>query len=149
MPTDAVAESLTLVEQLRGAMAPVTLRAGRTLFEQGDEATSLFVVEEGHLKIGRRTPVGRQRILALTGPGDMIGEMSLLDGSSRDGTATAVTDCVLLELSQADFDAYLAARPAVVAALFSLIGRRLRESNEVVSEMIFADVPTRVATSSA
>jgi CRP/FNR family transcriptional regulator, cyclic AMP receptor protein len=132
-------------DAVRGAMTARWLRAGETLFEQGDVAASLFVVESGSLKVVRRAAGGRSQILALMGPGDVFGEMSLLDGSVRDGTVTSVTDCEVLELSQVAFDELLATSPELTRWLMGLIAQRLRESNEVVSDMVFAGVPARVA----
>jgi CRP-like cAMP-binding protein len=132
-------------EELRLAMAPVELRPRQVLFGQGDEASSLFVVRLGMLKVSRTTASGRERILALLGPGDLFGEMSLLDGWNRDATVTAVTTATVLELPQERFDHWLAENPAVTGRLLNLMGRRLRESNSVVADLVFADVPSRVA----
>lgn len=115
------------------------------LFDQGEPGRSLCLVREGSLKLTRTTASGRPSILAVLGPGDTVGEMSLLDGSDRTATATALTPSVVLELSQARFDRWLADQPAAAPLLLRHLGRRLRASNDVISDLVFADVPTRVA----
>lgn len=130
---------------MRDAMTPVHLRPGQVLFEQDDEGASLFVVESGSLKVGRRTASARGRIIALLGPGELFGEMSLLDDSPRDATVTAVTATTLLELPQDRFDEWLTTHPALSGVLLGLMAKRLRESNEVLADLVFADVPSRVA----
>lgn len=115
------------------------------LFEQGEPGRSLCLVQEGSLKLTRTTATGRPNILAVLGPGDTVGEMSLLDGSDRHGTVTALTASVVLELSQARFDRWLIEQPAAAPLLLRHLGRRLRASNDVISDLVFADVPTRVA----
>jgi CRP/FNR family transcriptional regulator, cyclic AMP receptor protein len=134
-----------VLNAIRDTMDPVRLTPRQVLFEEGTAASSLYVVESGALKVSRRTPAGRQRIVALLGADDLFGELSMLDESERDATVTAVSDAVVLELSRERFDAWLIEHPASIGVLLGVLARRLRASNEVVGEMVFSDVPTRVA----
>jgi CRP/FNR family transcriptional regulator, cyclic AMP receptor protein len=134
-----------VLNAIRDTMQPVRVLPREVLFEEGTPATSLYVVESGSLKVSRRTGTGRQRIVALLGPGALFGELSMLDGSARDATVTAVSRSELLELPQAGFDAWLSEHPGSVGVLLGILAARLRQSNEVVGEMVFADVPSRVA----
>lgn len=132
-------------EELLALMNRVHLDRGGVLFTQGDPGASLYVVAKGSLKVTRADSLDRPTILAVLGPGDVFGEMSLLDDSDRDATVTAVGPTVLLELSRARFDAELGRRPDLVRALLGHLARRLRSSNDTVSDLVFADVPARVA----
>ena len=65
---------------------------GDVLFHEGDEGDRLYVVTEGKIKLGRTSADGRENLLAILGPGQMFGELSLFDPGPRSATATAVTD---------------------------------------------------------
>jgi CRP/FNR family transcriptional regulator, cyclic AMP receptor protein len=132
-------------EELLALMSRVQLERGSVLFSQGDPGASMYVVAKGSLKITRANVLDRPTILAVLGPGDVFGEMSLLDANDRDATVTAVGPTTLLELSRARFDEELGRRPDLVRALLGHLARRLRSSNDTVSDLVFADVPARVA----
>ncbi|MEI5673494.1 MULTISPECIES: Crp/Fnr family transcriptional regulator [Nocardioides] len=132
-------------EELLALMTRVHLERGSILFAQGDPGASMYVVARGSLKVTRADAQSRPTILAVLGTGDVFGEMSLLDANDRDATVTAVAATTLLELSRARFDEELGRRPDLVRALLGHLARRLRSSNDTVSDLVFADVPARVA----
>jgi len=101
---------------LRASMTGVKLSRGQVLFKEGDAGDQLFVVVDGKLKLGTTSNDGRENLLSILGPGDMFGELSLFDPGPRTATATAVVDSKLLALA-----------------------------NDVLSDLVFADVPGRVA----
>ena len=132
-------------EELLALMTRVQLDRGSVLFTQGDPGASMYVVVSGSLKVTRNDHQGRPTILAVLGPGDVFGEMSLLDDHDRDATITAVGPTTLLELSRSRFEGELGERPHLTQALLRHLARRLRASNDTVSDLVFADVPARVA----
>ncbi|HTW16098.1 MAG TPA: Crp/Fnr family transcriptional regulator [Nocardioides sp.] len=132
-------------DELLALMHRVHLRRGGVLFSQGDPGASMYVVAEGSLKVTRSASQDRPTMLAVLGPGDVLGEMSLLDASDRDATVTAVAPTTLLELSRSRFDEEIGRRPDLVRALLSHLARRLRASNDTIADLVFADVPARVA----
>ena len=132
-------------DELLALMTRVHLERGAVLFSQGEPGASMYVVARGSLKVTRSNTLERPTILAVLGPGDVFGEMSLLDSNDRDATVTAVGPVTLLELSRARFDEELGRRPDLVRALLGHLARRLRSSNDTVSDLVFADVPARVA----
>lgn len=132
-------------DEMLALMTRVHLERGAVLFSQGDPGASMYVVARGSLKVTRSAARERPTILAVLGPGDVFGEMSLLDDSDRDATVTAVGPTTLLELSRAKFDEESAKRPDLVRALLAHLARRLRLSNDIVSDLVFVDVPARVA----
>jgi CRP-like cAMP-binding protein len=79
------------------------------------------------------------------GPGDMFGELSLFDPGPRTATAIAVTDSKVLGLGNTDLNPWLAGRPEVAQKLLQALAHRLRRTNEAMSDLVFADVPGRVA----
>lgn len=130
---------------LRGTMVPVKISKGHTLFKEGDNGDRLFVVIEGKLKLGTSSTDGRENLLSILGPGEMFGELSLFDPQPRTATATAVTDAKLLALSHDQVVGLVTAHPQVALELLARLAQRLRRSNEVLADLVFADVPGRVA----
>ena len=130
---------------LRSSMTEARLRRGEVLFHEGDSGDKLYVVTEGKVKLGRSSSDGRENLLAIMGPGQMFGELSLFDPGPRSATVTAITDTTFLSLSHDDMMRWLDGRPAVALGLLSQLAGRLRRSNDVVADLVFSDVPGRVA----
>lgn len=130
---------------LRESMTQVKVAKGHTLFKEGDAGDRLFVVVEGKLKLGTSSGDGRENLLSILGPGDMFGELSLFDPGPRTATATAVTDSRVLALANDQVIGWVTAHPQVSLQLLKRLARRLRRTNEVLADLVFADVPGRVA----
>jgi CRP-like cAMP-binding protein len=103
------------------------------------------VVLRGKIKLGRTSGDGRENLVAVLGPGEMFGELSLFDPGPRSAGATALVDSTLLGLSSDELTPWLATRPDVARALLRAIARRLRRTNDSMSDLVFSDVPGRVA----
>ncbi len=132
-------------EALSAAMVENRLTRGEILFREGDEGDRLYVVTDGKVKLGRRSADGRENLLVILGPGQMFGELSLFDPGPRSATATGVTDCTLQSLSHDELGRWLDGRPEVARGLLSQLAGRLRRANDVVADLVFSDVPGRVA----
>ena len=76
---------------LQQKMGHTTLRRGETLFDEGDLGDRLYIVTEGKVKLGHTSSDGRESLLAVLGPGEIIGELTLFDPGPRSTTATAVS----------------------------------------------------------
>jgi len=132
-------------DALRSSMSLVKLRKGQSLFKEGDDGDNLYVVSNGKVKLGTKSPDGRENLLMILGPGDMFGELSLFDSGPRTATATAVTDSKLLTLGQDKVIPWVKEHPEVSLQLLARLASRLRRTNEVVGDLVFSDVPGRVA----
>ena len=132
-------------DALRASMSLVKLRKGQSLFKEGDDGDNLYVVSNGKVKLGTKSPDGRENLLMILGPGDMFGELSLFDSGPRTATATAVTDSKLLTLGQEKVIPWVKEYPEVSLQLLARLASRLRRTNEVVGDLVFSDVPGRVA----
>ena len=130
---------------LRASMTETKIRRGEVLFREGDSGDRLFVVSDGKIKLGRTSSDGRENLLAILGPGQMFGELSLFDPGPRSATVTAVTDVTMLVLSHDEMVRWLSGRPEVARGLLSQLAGRLRKANDVVADLVFSDVPGRVA----
>ena len=130
---------------LRSSMLETTHPKGSAVFTEGEPGDRLYVVLDGKVKLGISSPDGRENLLAVQGPGEMFGELSLFDPGPRTATATALTDCSLIGLGHADLRAWLTGRPEVAESLLQALAQRLRRANEATADLVFSDVPGRVA----
>ncbi|WP_204163498.1 cyclic nucleotide-binding domain-containing protein [Nocardioides gilvus] len=130
---------------LSNSMAESKIRRGDVLFHEGDSGDKLYIVLDGKVKLGRSAADGRENLLAVMGPGQMFGELSLFDPGPRSATVTAVTDVAFASLSHEDLLRWLDGRPMVARSLLNQLAGRLRKSNDVVADLVFSDVPGRVA----
>ncbi|MGI8578387.1 MAG: Crp/Fnr family transcriptional regulator [Nocardioidaceae bacterium] len=132
-------------EALSASMSETRIPRGDALFHEGDEGDRLYVVTDGKVKLGRTSADGRENLLAILGPGQMFGELSLFDPGPRSATVTAVTECTLKSLSHEELGRWLDGRSEVARGLLSQLAARLRKANDVVADLVFSDVPGRVA----
>ncbi|WP_426563945.1 Crp/Fnr family transcriptional regulator [Angustibacter sp. McL0619] len=130
---------------LRRSMVEVNLARSDTLFDEGDQGDQLYVIVEGKIKLGRTSNDGRENLLAILGPGEMFGELSLFDPGPRTATATSVGDSRLIGLGKLAFEPWLMEHPEVAQTLLQALARRLRRTNETLADLVFTDVPGRVA----
>ena len=130
---------------LMSSMTQTRLERGDVLFNEGDQGDRLYVIREGKVKIVRRSQDGRENLVAILGPGEMFGELSLFDPGPRTMTATAVAETQLLGLGNEDLNGLLQGRPGVAKVLLAALAQRLRRTNENLADLVFTDVPGRVA----
>jgi CRP-like cAMP-binding protein len=130
---------------LQQSMTSSRLERGDILFHEGDQGDRLYVIREGKIKLGRTSSDGRENLLAILGPGEMFGELSLFDPGPRTATATAVAETQLIGLGHDNLQTFLSNRPEVAATLLAALARRLRRTNETLADLVFTDVPGRVA----
>ena len=130
---------------LLASMTTVELRRGETLFSEGEPGDRLYVITNGKIKLGRSSVDGRENLLAVLGPGEMFGELSLFDPGPRTATGTAVSDATMVALGHEDLRNWLSTRPDVAQHLLRALARRLRRTNEALADLVFSDVPGRVA----
>lgn len=130
---------------LRSSMDTVNLSKGQILFHEGDRGERLYIITDGKMKLGHTSTDGRESLLAVLGPGELLGELSLFDPGPRTATATALTDVSLMALAHVALRPWLTGRPEVAEALLAALARRLRRTNEQMADLVFSDVPGRVA----
>jgi CRP/FNR family cyclic AMP-dependent transcriptional regulator len=130
---------------LRAGVSVVKLARGDRLFSEGDVGDKLYIIISGKIKLTRAAPDGRENLQSVHGPGEMFGELSLFDPVPRTATATAVTDAELAGLTHDDVRKWLSTRPEVAMHLLAALAQRLRRINDVKADLVFTDVPGRVA----
>src|SRR3981081_1168947 len=123
-----------------------TLKRGATIVSKGDPGNSLVVVVSGTVKISISSPDGRSAILNLIGPGEIFGEVALLDGRARTADATANTNCEIYVIDRRDFIPFVRSQPALAMKLIELLCERLRWTSDQVEEVILQNLPGRLAS---
>ncbi len=130
---------------LRASMVEQRITKGDTLFVEGEPGDRMYVIIDGKVKLGHASADGRESLLAVVGPGEMCGELSLFDPGPRTATATALTDVIVVSLGHEALRPWLTGRPEVAEALLAALAQRLRRTNEAMADLVFSDVPGRVA----
>jgi CRP-like cAMP-binding protein len=138
LPEDALA-------RVAGRAVPVRLERNNTLFAEGDEASEMYVVRSGRVGIAKRSPDGRESIVALMEPGDVFGEMPLFDREPRSASARALERTELVRVPYDVVRAELEAQPGALWDVVALIARRLRNADDAIADAMLLDVTGRTA----
>jgi CRP/FNR family cyclic AMP-dependent transcriptional regulator len=134
-----------LATRLFADARPQRLAAGETLFLAGDPGDGCYRVEQGLLKVSMIAASGAERILAIVGPGAIVGELSTIDGLTRSASVSAVRDSELTFVSRAAFQTFADGHPEVYRHLVTLLAARLRDTDAVVAAGSFLPLKGRVA----
>jgi CRP-like cAMP-binding protein len=138
-----------LDETLLGRLARLSqthrLAKGTLLFHQGEEGDALYGVAEGLIRIWVSGDSGKELTLQLLEPGDVFGEIALLDGLPRSASAEAVDDSLLVMVKRDAFLPLLEAESGLARHVIELICERLRDSTNRASDFAFLGLPTRLA----
>ncbi|HJD49912.1 MAG TPA: Crp/Fnr family transcriptional regulator [Candidatus Corynebacterium intestinavium] len=132
-----------LVEQLETVDFP----RGTTIFEEGEQGDTLYIITSGKVKLARHSADGRENLLTVMGPSDMFGELSIFDPGPRTSSAVCVTKVSAGVMTSQMLHDWIAEHPSITEQLLRVLARRLRRTNNSLADMIFTDVPGRVAKS--
>src|SRR5439155_3967627 len=121
------------------------LATGEVLFQKGDAGSALFGVRRGQIRIETGASDGSRLTLNFMGPGDLFGEVAVLDGESRTADATAGEPTELFVLRREDFLAHLEREPKVAIKLIQLLCQRIRWQSERMEESMLQPLPVRLA----
>ena len=113
-------------------LTPKAFAAGQRIFRTGDPAVALYVIHSGRVRILLDTYEGEEIPLLELECGDVVGEVSFLDGGSRTATAEAVEDCELLEFNRKELLQFVTIHPHAAVDLLTAIGKRLRSTDELL-----------------
>ncbi len=124
---------------------PRRFAAGESVFREGDDSDTCYVVDAGHARAIREHPDGRQITLAIFGPGDIFGELAMFDDERRSATVEATDELELLGILGGDMRRLMRQHPDIAVKLVISLGRRLRAANERLASQSFQTVQSRVA----
>jgi CRP-like cAMP-binding protein len=121
------------------------LRDGQILFTEGEPSDHLFVVRSGRIRIVARSPRGDELVLSVLAPGEVLGELSVIDQGPRSATAEALGDVELLAVAAADVRALLEREPALLMAAAAELAATVRRLTGSAADLVFLDLPRRLA----
>ncbi len=133
------------LERIAQVAVPRSFPKGARVFHEGDESDACYIIREGEVRVTREHSDGRAIALATLGPGEIVGELAMLDGEVRSASVEAITDIELLAIAARDMRGLLERNPEITAKLVVALTSRVRETNERVARQSFQTVPSRVA----
>jgi len=133
------------LEQLAQLVRRRTYHRNETIFHKGDPGNGLYMITNGQVKVVLPSETGEEAVLAVLEAGDFFGELALFDGLPRSATVVTVQNAEVLLLHRDDFLEFVARNPETAIALFAVLSRRLRATDELIEDAIFLDVPGRLA----
>jgi CRP/FNR family transcriptional regulator, cyclic AMP receptor protein len=133
-------------DQLCRYAKQTTLKRGEAIFSKGDPGNSMIAVISGTVKISVSSAEGRSAILNLIGPGEIFGEMSVLDGQPRSADCTANTACEIFVIDRREFLPFLRSQPELAMKFIELLCTRLRWTSDQVEQVILQNLPGRLAS---
>ena len=133
------------LEAIAAASRLRNVRRGQVLFTTGDPSDTLILVISGRVKVVVRSADGAELTLTIIPPGGMFGEISIADGGPRSADAEALEDCRLLFVPTELIQDLCSRMPSVTQAVMSSIAATLRRLTEAASDLVFLDLPRRVA----
>jgi CRP/FNR family transcriptional regulator/CRP/FNR family cyclic AMP-dependent transcriptional regulator len=120
-------------------------RAGEVIFHRDDPGQVLYLIKEGKVKICLISPDGQEMTLTVLGKGEYFGEFALLDGLPRSTDAIASERVECYTLQRTDFHNAIMKNPKIAIQAMEVLSKRLRNTNQMVEDLIFLDVYGRVA----
>mgnify|MGYP002713980514 CR=1 FL=1 len=133
------------VQSLIKELDTVKFPRGTTIFNEGEPGDRLYIITSGKVKLARHTADGRENLLTVMGPSDMFGELSIFDPGPRTSSAVCVTEVECATMSADQLRDWIDEHPGIAKQLLRVLARRLRRTNNSLADLIFTDVPGRVA----
>lgn len=135
----------TQLDQLLKLTSTKRLDEGQVLFRKGDPGRQLFGVVEGRLKTFSAGADGKEVVFGLSDPGDVTGEIALLDSQPRSATVVALQPTELLTLDRRDLLPFLERHPKVAIRLAEILAERLRRLSELTEDSVLLALRARLA----
>ena len=132
-------------KKLAAVLKPRALKKGEILFRKGDEGNTFYLIRTGSVRIVLPSDMGEEVSPALLTEGDFFGEMALLDGMPRSADAVAMEPSELYALNRNDFLSFLKNNEAAIQAIFSVISKRLRKTDDLLEDACFLTISVRFA----
>ncbi len=133
------------LEDLFSLAKTVSFKARKEIFAQGDQGDSMFILLSGRIKISTYSSTGKETVLSFLGPGDILGEIALLDEGPRTAAAVVLEETRALQLYRQDFLPFIEKHPKIALQLISVLCQRLRRTDMFVEEVVTMQAGPRLA----
>jgi CRP/FNR family cyclic AMP-dependent transcriptional regulator len=135
----------SIIDRLVAHAVTHNVKKGTVLFRKGDPGTTLYAISAGAVRISVPSKEGEGAIFNLLTKGDIFGEIALLDGGSRTADAVVIENSELMAIERRDFIPLLRDYPEVAVKMIEILCSRIRGTSEQVEDIVFLDVPNRLA----
>jgi len=132
-------------EELASRMRVRHFARGEVVFHRDDPSGHFFVIVAGTVKLAAQDEGGREVTIAILRGGDVFGELELFDDVPRSVTVTAMTETQVLALNRNDFFEVLERHPRAMRVMLTLLARTIRDTARRIEDLVFLDLPSRVA----
>jgi CRP/FNR family cyclic AMP-dependent transcriptional regulator len=134
-----------LIDRLVAHAVTRKVAKGTVLFRKGDAGSRLYAVCAGAVRISVPSEQGQDAIFNLVPPGEIFGEIALLDGGERTADAVAIENSELMVIERRDFVPLMQQHPEVAMKVIEILCSRLRKTSEQVEDIVFLGLPHRLA----
>lgn len=134
-----------IIERLRSRAEVRHFERNQVIFQQGDPADELYVVQSGQVAIATQSVDGRESVVAVLEPPSLFGELPLFDDSPRSADARALQPTDIVAVRYEHVRAVLDERPQLLWGIVRLLAQRLRSVDEALADAVLLDVPGRTA----
>lgn len=134
-----------LLAGLATRMRRRTFRRGTIVFHKDQEGDALYIVESGHVRVFLPSEGGQELTVDMVGPGEVFGELALLDSGPRSASAEAAEPTIMFTLTRQDFRQELTQTPQLATAVIALLSQRLRRVTQYAESLAFLDIRGRLA----
>lgn len=134
------------LEKIRKLCVTKHYEKDRIILIEEESGNTLFIIQEGRVKVSRMSDDGREVILTILQKGDFFGELSLLDGKARSASVTAIENTEILLLRRGDFMSLLEEYPQISISLLKELAARIRKSDTQIKSLSLQDAMGRVAS---
>jgi len=121
------------------------VKARQEVFHKGDTGSQVYAIMSGKVRCVAPSADGKEVVFDIMNPGEVFGEMALLDGGERSASIEAIEDCELLVLDRRDFLPFVERHPKVAIKLLEAMTARVRNVSELVEDTLFLNLPSRLA----
>lgn len=132
------------LQRLAAASRRRTYRRGEVVFHQGDPGDTLHLINSGRVKVVLDSESGGEAVIAILGPGEFFGELSLIDGQPRSATVSALEALETISLARPDFVSFLRANPTAAERLIITLATMIRKADESMADLVFLDLEGRL-----
>lgn len=133
------------IERLAAGSVRRNFPRGRTIVAEGEPSQSLYILLSGRAKVQRSDTEGKEVILAVLGPGECFGEMSLIDDAPRSASVITLESSDFMSIAKDSFKAMLISSPEICMRIMKGLVKRLREADKKIETLALLDVYGRVA----
>jgi CRP/FNR family transcriptional regulator/CRP/FNR family cyclic AMP-dependent transcriptional regulator len=133
------------LQELYSRLKRRTYRPNETIYHKDDAGSTMYIIVEGTVKVSVPSEVGTEMILTMLTTGDFFGELSLFDGKPRSASVTSAGITEVFVLYRDDFLEFIHKHPSIAIHVISTLCHRLRRTDNLVEDVVFLDIPARLA----